>query len=37
MFALVDAIMAINIPLALDIFHKISTTNKVDAWFGGFL
>lgn len=36
-FALVDAIMAINIPLALDIFHKISTTNKVDAWFGGFL
>ncbi len=37
MFALADAIMAINIPFALDILHRISTTSKVDEWFGGFM
>jgi hypothetical protein len=37
MFSFVDAIMAMNIPLALEICHRISSTSKVDEWFGGFI
>lgn len=37
MFALADAIISMNIRLSIDILHRISTTNKVDAWLGGFI
>lgn len=32
-FALSDAIAAMNIPLALDIVKRIGTTSRVDEWW----
>lgn len=37
LFSLVDAIMWLNINLALAIFHRITNTNRVDEWFGSFV
>ncbi len=37
MFAFVDAIMAMNIPLSIEICKRISSSSKVDEWFGGFV
>ena len=37
MFTLVDAIMAIDISLALNTLHKIASANKVDEWLGGLI
>ncbi len=37
MFALADAIVAMNMPLALDILHRLKETSKVDAWIPGFI
>ncbi len=36
-FTLIDAIMATNIDLALEILHKITITNKIDEWLNGFI
>jgi hypothetical protein len=33
-FALSDAITAMNTPLALDIVKRISTISRVDEWWG---
>jgi len=33
-FALSDAITAMNISLALDIVRRIATTSRVDEWWG---
>jgi hypothetical protein len=37
MFALADAIISMNISLALDILHRITQTSKVDEWFSGLI
>ena len=37
MFALSDAIVAMNMPVALDILHRLKETSKVDAWIPGFI
>ncbi|MBC7503977.1 hypothetical protein H7169_03320 [Candidatus Gracilibacteria bacterium] len=37
MFALADAIIAMNILLALDILHRLSSQTKVDEWLGSLI
>ena len=37
MFALVDAVVAMDISLALDILHRITATSKVDEWLGSWM
>ena len=37
MFALSDAIIALDISLALDILHRMADTSKVDAWISGLI
>ncbi|MBX9808976.1 hypothetical protein K2X92_01125 [Candidatus Gracilibacteria bacterium] len=37
LFSLVDAIMGLNIPLALAIYHRVTATNRIDEWFGSFV
>jgi DNA polymerase III delta subunit len=37
MFALVDAIMANNTSLSLEIYHRISSISRVDEWFPGLI
>jgi DNA polymerase III delta subunit len=36
-FAFADAIMAMNIPLSLEICHRISSSSKVDEWIGSLI
>jgi DNA polymerase III delta subunit len=37
MYALSDAVMTMNITLALDILHRITQTAKIDEWFGSWM
>ena len=37
MFALADAIISLDITLALDILHRMADTSKVDAWASGLI
>jgi hypothetical protein len=37
MFALSDAVISVDIGLALDILHRITQTSKVDEWIGSWM
>ena len=37
MFALSDAIISMDIALALDILHRLTATSKVDEWLGSWM
>ncbi len=37
MFALSDAIIALDISLALDILHRLTATSKIDEWLGSWM
>ena len=37
MFALSDAIISMDIALAIDILHRLTATSKVDEWLGSWM